>query len=68
MIWTVLWWVGMYFAAGTFVYWLVFVWDERTPVYNPKYLISLWLIWLPVVLVAIWLALFKLIFNGHSHK
>ena len=67
MIWTVLWWVGMYFAAGTIVYWLLFVWRERVPEYNTKYLIGLWVIWPVVILFAIWFA-FKFIFDRYSHK
>lgn len=67
MIWTVLWWVGMYFAAGTFVYWLLFVWRERTPVYSTKYLFGLWFVWPAVIAFAIWYA-FKFIFDHYSHK
>lgn len=63
MIWTVLRWVGMYFAVGTFVYWLTFVWHEKTPVYDGKYLILLWLIWPVVIAVAI-----VLVFISHHYS
>lgn len=67
MIWTVLWWVGMYFAAGTIVYWLLFVWRERVPEYNAKYLIGLWIIWPLILAFAVWIAA-KFIFDNNSHK